>query len=91
MKTIILQVIISHFINILYLRITTVPPKTLVSSVQGKFCRAQILGLPALILDLNLTLPPRVYRGEYTWHQSVPLTELNLSMQARDLERMERL
>ena len=30
----------------------------------------------------------RVYRGEYTWHQSVPLTELNLRMQAKDLERM---
>ena len=31
---------------------------------------------------------PRVYSGEYTWHQSVILTELNLNMQARDLERM---
>ena len=36
---------------------TPVPPKTLVSTVQVKFCRAQILGHPALILDLNLTLP----------------------------------
>ena len=31
---------------------------------------------------------PRVYSGEYTWHQSVILTELNLNMQVRDLERM---
>ena len=29
---------------------------------------------------------PRVYSGEHTWHQSVILTELNLNMQARDLE-----
>ena len=61
MKTIILQVIISHFINILYLRMTPVPPKTLVSTVQVKFCRAQIRGLPALILYLNLKLPRRIY------------------------------
>ena len=32
-----------------------------------------------------------MYSGEYTWHQSVILTELNLNMQARDLERMEHL
>ena len=38
---------------------TPVPQKTLVLTVQVKFCRAQILGHPALILDLNLTLPPR--------------------------------
>ena len=31
---------------------------------------------------------PRVYHGEYTWQQTVPLTQLNLNMQARDLERM---
>ena len=32
--------------------------------------------------------PPRVYSGEYTWHQSVMLTELNPNMQVRDLETM---
>ena len=37
---------------------TPVLRKTLVSTVQVKFCRAQILGFPALILNLNLTLPP---------------------------------
>ena len=31
---------------------------------------------------------PRVYNCEYTWQQTVPLTQLKLSMQARDLERM---
>ena len=36
---------------------TPIPPKTLVSTVHVKFCRAQILDHPALILDLNLTLP----------------------------------
>ena len=31
---------------------------------------------------------PRVYSGEYTWHHSVMLTELNPNMQVRDLETM---
>ena len=32
---------------------------------------------------------PRVYHGEYTLQETVILTQLNLNMQARDLERME--
>ena len=31
---------------------------------------------------------PRVYHGEYTLQETVILTQLNLNMQARDLERM---
>ena len=31
---------------------------------------------------------PRVYHGEYTLQKTVILTQLNLNMQARDLERM---
>ena len=44
------------------------------------------LGSPLESLSTNGA--PRVYRGEYTWQQTVPLTQLNLGMQARDLERM---
>ena len=32
---------------------------------------------------------PRVYHGEYTLQETVILTQLNLNMQARDLERMK--
>ena len=32
---------------------------------------------------------PRVYHGEYTLQETVILTQLNLNMQARDLERMQ--
>ena len=46
---------------------TPVPPKTLVSTVQVNFCRAQILGLSALILNLNLTLPLRVSLSNKTF------------------------
>ena len=31
---------------------------------------------------------PRVYHGEYTLQETVILTQLNLNIQARDLERM---
>ena len=31
---------------------------------------------------------PRVYRGEYTEHEARPLVQLILSIQVRDLERM---
>ena len=34
---------------------------------------------------------PRVYHGEYTLQETVILTQLNLNMQARDLERMTRV
>ena len=44
------------------------------------------LGTPLEFLSTNGA--PRVYPGEYTWQQTVPLTQLNLSMQARYLERM---
>ena len=32
-----------------------------------------------------------MYHGEYTLQETVILTQLNLNMQARDLERMEML
>ena len=34
---------------------------------------------------------PRVYHGEYTLQETVILTQLNLNMQARDLERMKQI
>ena len=34
---------------------------------------------------------PRVYHGEYTLQETVILTQLNLNIQARDLERMTQL
>ena len=47
-----------------------------------------MLTLGSPLESLSTNGDPRVYRGEYTWQQTVPLTQLNLSMQARDLERM---
>ena len=44
------------------------------------------LGSPLESLSTNGA--PMVYHGEYTWQETVTLTQLNLSMQARDLERM---
>ena len=32
---------------------------------------------------------PRVYHGEYTLQETVILTQLNVNMQARDLERIQ--
>ena len=50
--------------------------------------KALVLNLGSPLESLSTNGGSRVYRSEYTWQQMIPLTQLNLSMQARDLARM---